>query len=116
LEKLERSHYPTPYSLSKTLKGTQKQVVDLSEKTVDAIAMWLKSANQYFIEWTAPEMDIDAAAELVDLERILSKWKLNWENIWSDTTLRTQVAKEAESWSQRVLDMSGLLNEPPFGL
>jgi hypothetical protein len=49
--------------------------------------------SMYLIEWTAPEMDIDTAAQLVDKARALSRWKLNWESIWFDTTQRTQVAR-----------------------
>ncbi|MDF5718872.1 MAG: hypothetical protein PUP93_34655 [Rhizonema sp. NSF051] len=76
------------------------------------VAIRLIRESQYFIEWTAPEMDIDTAAELVDLMRALSRWKLNWENICSDTIAWTQVTQEAKSWSQRVLSMSGLLASP----
>ncbi|MDF5731566.1 MAG: hypothetical protein PUP92_27055 [Rhizonema sp. PD38] len=63
-------------------------------------------------------MDIDAAAELVDLMRALSRWKLNWENICSDTIARTQVTQEAKSWSQRVLSMSGASPKgiAPYGI
>ncbi|TBR56648.1 hypothetical protein B4U84_28825 [Westiellopsis prolifica IICB1] len=81
------------------------------EQTHPDFAVSLIRESQYFIEWTAPQMDIDTAAELVDLGRTLSRWKLNWEKIWSDTTALSQVKAEVGSWSQRVLDMSGLLNE-----
>ena len=83
----------------------------LSETTQYDEAIRLIRESQYFIEWTAPYMDIDLAAELVDLGRALSRWKLNWENIWSDTAARTQVAQEVNSLSQQVLSMSGLLSE-----
>ncbi|MUG93265.1 hypothetical protein F7734_12825 [Scytonema sp. UIC 10036] len=83
-----------------------------TETTQPDEAIRLIRESQYFIEWTAREMDIDTAAELVDLMRVLSGWKLNWESTWSDATARNQVTVQASSWSQRVLEMSGKLNEP----
>ncbi|WP_026736113.1 hypothetical protein [Fischerella sp. PCC 9605] len=74
-------------------------------------AVSLIRESKYFIEWTAPQMDIDQAAELVELGRTLTRWQFNWEKIWSDTTALSQVQAEVGSWSQRVLDMSGLLSE-----
>jgi hypothetical protein len=76
----------------------------------DVIASLLKE-SLYFIEWTAPHMDIDQAAELVELGRTLTRWLFNWEKIRSDATTLTQVQAEIDLWSQRVLDMSGLLSE-----
>ncbi|MBW4635279.1 MAG: hypothetical protein KME30_26310 [Iphinoe sp. HA4291-MV1] len=67
--------------------------------------------SKYFIEWTASQMDIDQAAELVELGRTLTHWQFNWEKIWSDTTALNQVQAEVSLWSQRVLNMSGLLSE-----
>ncbi|MEA5506379.1 hypothetical protein VB735_25365 [Halotia wernerae UHCC 0503] len=77
----------------------------------DVVASLLKE-SLYFIEWTAPQMDIDQAAELVDLGRTLTRWLFNWEKIRSDTTAITQVTQEVGLWSHRVLDISGLLSEP----
>ncbi|MFL9459005.1 hypothetical protein AB0758_49550 [Tolypothrix bouteillei VB521301_2] len=63
----------------------------------------------YFIEWTAPDMEIDRACELVELGRTLAKWSFHWEKISSDANARNQMAHEANSLSQKVLEMSGLL-------
>ncbi|MCF4967150.1 hypothetical protein [Nostoc sp. CMAA1605] len=79
----------------------------------DAIASLLKE-SLYFIEWTVPNMvqtDVDQAAQLVELGRTLTRWLFSWDKIRSDSTALTQVQTEVSSWSQRVLDMSGLLSE-----
>lgn len=65
--------------------------------------------SQYFIEWTAPSLDLDIATELVDLQRLLSYWKHHWSVLWSNPNYRSQVAKQAQRWSDRILDHSGLL-------
>ena len=64
--------------------------------------------SQFFIEWTADQMDIDQAAELVEVGRVLAYWKLNWEKICSDATSLAQVIQEAGIWSKRVLEISGV--------
>lgn len=79
----------------------------------DVVASLFKE-SLYFIEWTVPNMmqiDIDQASEIVDLGRTLTRWLFNWEKIRSDATALTQVHTEVSLWSQRVLDMSGLLSE-----
>ncbi|BAB77113.1 hypothetical protein ACN23B_28805 (plasmid) [Anabaena sp. FACHB-709] len=79
----------------------------------DVVASLLKE-SLYFIEWTVPNMvqtDVDQAAQIVELGRALTRWLFNWEKIRSDSTALTQVQTEVSLWSQRVLDMSGLLSE-----
>jgi hypothetical protein len=67
--------------------------------------------SKFFIEWTAIDAGIDKAAELVELQVQLAGWQLNWANIWADDTQRVTVAQEAKVWSDRVLEMSGLLSD-----
>ena len=83
----------------------------LNDATLFDKAVSLIRESRYFIEWTAQEMDIDDAAELVELGRALTRWLFNWEKIWSDATARMKVTQEAGTWSERMLDMSGLSRE-----
>ena len=75
-----------------------------------AVVEGLIDESKYFIEWTAAEMDSDTAAKLMELQIQLARWQLNWTKIWSDPTQRRGMAEQAGSWSQRVLEISGLLN------
>jgi hypothetical protein len=71
----------------------------------------------WFVEWAVPEMsDVEEQAELVDLQRQLSKWRNHWEEISGDETARLQVARVAARWSSRVLEISGLLEKEPTRL
>ncbi len=65
--------------------------------------------SKFFIEWTAAEAEVGTAAELVELQVQLARWRRNWMRIWSDPVQRHQVAEQSEAWSKRVLEMSGLL-------
>ena len=74
----------------------------------EAVASLLEE-SKFFIEWTAGEADINTAAELVDLQIQLSLWWRALDRIWQDSAQRQQVASTSGKWSQRVLELSGLL-------
>jgi hypothetical protein len=65
--------------------------------------------SKHFIEWTAAEADIDKAAELVELQVQLARWQNKWHDIWNDPVRRREVAEQSGRWSDRVLELSGLL-------
>lgn len=76
----------------------------------DAVAHLIEE-SKFFIEWTAMDAGIEQAAELVELQVQLARWQLNWSSIWADEAKRRKVAEQAKVWSDRVLEMSGLLSE-----
>jgi hypothetical protein len=65
--------------------------------------------SAFFIEWTAQELELDTCVALAELQRLLVHWRYTWSTVWADPSLRTEVAKQAEAWSQRVLRLAGLL-------
>ncbi|MEH2467997.1 hypothetical protein [Nostoc sp.] len=75
------------------------------------LMLTLVKESRYFIEWTVPDMvkadDIDRAAELVDLGRLLTRWLFHWENIWSDGEQKQSAFLETSYWLRRVLEISG---------
>ena len=70
----------------------------------------LLDESKYFIEWTAPEAEIETAATLVELQIQLARWQRRWASIWDDPVQRRQVAEQSSAWSKRVLEFSGLLD------
>jgi uncharacterized protein YcbX len=71
--------------------------------------------SAHFIEWTAPEASIHTAAELIELQVELARWRRAWPKVWSDPEQRKALTKRAAEWSQRVLELSGLLASPEYG-
>ena len=67
--------------------------------------------TKWFIEWTAAEIEPVYAEELVNIQVQLAIWELSWDDIWLNDKTRSEVAQLAGMWSERVLDMSGLLSE-----
>lgn len=47
--------------------------------------------------------------ELNELQDLLQAWKQEWINIWDKPTETARIAVAASTWSQLILDMSGLL-------
>ena len=75
------------------------------------ITIGVLDESKHFIEWTAAEADVDTAAELVELQLQLVRWQRTWATIWPDPIKRQEVSEIAKHWSDRVLEMSGLLDE-----
>lgn len=67
--------------------------------------------TKFFIEWTAFDAGEGVREQLVAYQRQLALWQVTWAGIWSDLERRSAVAKQAGSWSRRILGMSGLLPE-----
>jgi len=65
----------------------------------------------HFVEWCAPESDLDSQVTLLELQRHLARWRMQLSQRFPDQTWRDQVIAGTQEWSQRVLEMSGLLAE-----
>ena len=70
----------------------------------------LLEESKLFIEWTAGQVDIDSAAELVTMQIQLARWQRNWRSLWADAAQRIKMADQARVWSERVLEISGILS------
>ncbi|MCC3595841.1 MAG: hypothetical protein EAZ94_23960 [Oscillatoriales cyanobacterium] len=69
----------------------------------------LLQESKLFIEWTAADTEIEIAAELVELQVQLACWQYSWAEIRSNAEQRMKVGEQVKIWSEKVLDMSGLL-------
>jgi len=63
-----------------------------------------------FIEWTAAEVEPEAASHLVDLQLILTLWARAWPEAQTNSIQRALLAQQGLYWSDQVLAMSGLLD------
>ncbi|MGA1132588.1 MAG: hypothetical protein ACO31I_10045 [Prochlorotrichaceae cyanobacterium] len=72
----------------------------------DIIAQHLVRESQLFVEWTVPTINLSteiwAATELLELQRSLARWKLNWVELWANDSSREQVAIVAQEWCDRL--------------
>lgn len=64
---------------------------------------------QFYIEWTAGELEPEAAAEMVDIQVLIAMWRKAWPTAQQDATQRSLLSFLAKKWSDKALDYSGLL-------
>ena len=64
-----------------------------------------------FIDWVAPDLDVDRQAILLDVQRLISRYRAHWDRLWPDPSERTTLGREAGHWSDRILALSGLATE-----
>lgn len=77
------------------------------------VAQHLVRESQFFIEWAISAMDLSTsatfAAELVDLQRLLSRWKLGWPELWKSEASRHEISALAAQWCDLIRSRSRLL-------
>jgi len=92
------------------LAANLRRVKSAADRDENRVAVeGLLDESKHFIEWTAAEADIDKAAELVELQLQLARWQYKWHDIWNDPVRRREVAEQSGRWSDRVLELSGLM-------
>jgi hypothetical protein len=68
----------------------------------EAVALMLEE-SRYFIEWTAAEAEPEIAAELVDIQRLLTAWRKIWSEAQESQAQRTLLSVQAKKWSDQLL-------------
>jgi len=79
-----------------------------------AVAKLLEE-SAWFIEWTAPGAPLEMQLTFLECQRQLAKWRLSWADIWADPSRRADVAERVGAWSQKLLDLSGLVQAAAGG-
>lgn len=69
--------------------------------------------SKWFIEWIAPELEVERAAELVKLQLLLVSWDFQSHERWQFEEWRSSLAAQARAWSERILQLSGFAGHKP---
>jgi hypothetical protein len=79
-------------------------------KNVDhrEVVLSIVNESKWFIEWTATELEAERAAELVRLQLLLASWDFLSHERWQFDEWRSSLSAQARTWSDRILNMSGL--------
>lgn len=64
---------------------------------------------KHLIEWTAAEAEPEAAAELVQMQTMLTLWQRAWTEASQNPTQRLLLSIQAKDWSDKAIDFSGLV-------
>jgi hypothetical protein len=62
--------------------------------------------SQYFIEWTAAEVDPEVGEELVNLQVMLALWRRAWPEVEKSQTQRALLSVQSKQWSDRVMQLA----------
>jgi hypothetical protein len=102
-ERFQQNDLSTQLNL---LAGNLAQIQSLMMTGMEAErVVCLVRESLYFIEWMVPrylKVDIDGAADLVNLGRVLAQWRFNWEKIWEDAEVRVETAQRIENLLDQV--------------
>ncbi len=83
--------------------------------THGAVVAQLLEESALLIEWAAPGAPLETQLTLLDCQRQLARWRLSWTDIWADPKRRADVAERVGAWSQKLLDLSGLVQAAAGG-
>ena len=99
---------PIPMRLG-GLAADLARIASFAEIPANAAVESLMEESKAFIEWAAPDLDIEPAARLVEIQRGVARWHLAWSEAQNDAAQRRELARQARAWSDEILGMSGLL-------
>lgn len=77
--------------------------------TDNAVVKNLLEEAKYLIEWTAADTSPETAAELVSMQTLITLWIRAWDTTNQERIQHTLLSVQAKQWSDRALDLSGLL-------
>jgi hypothetical protein len=69
----------------------------------------LAEESAFFIEWAAPDATPAIQCQLLELQRRLVSWTRTWNGLWNDDQQRALMRETAGRWSQRLLQIAGLV-------
>jgi len=75
----------------------------LEQDHSSADTFYLLRETQYLVDWTSLEMNLENQVELLELQRQLSRWKLKWDQIWTNDLERQKVQTQARAWAEKLL-------------
>jgi hypothetical protein len=73
--------------------------------TGSASVVEMLEESRHFIKWTAAEAEPEVAAELVDIQIMLTLWLKVGPDAQHNQTQRTLLSLQAKKWSDQVLDL-----------
>jgi hypothetical protein len=72
----------------------------------ESVAQMLEE-SQYFIEWTAAELDLEMAAELVKIQVLIALWRRAWPEAQHNPQQRIILSAQAKVWAEQILGWAG---------
>ena len=92
------------------LAATLGRISSSAKKSTDpAIVANLLDEAKHLIEWTAAEAELESAAELVQMQTLITIWQKVWTEASQNPKQRLLLSVQAKDWSDKAVDFSGLV-------
>ena len=86
----------------------QMAVLSVDVSNAEAVLALIRETKG-FLELTALDLDVDQGFELAQMQRQLSRWHIHWSEIWADDSGRLEISSLAQTWTNRIQEMAGVL-------
>ncbi len=91
------------------LAATLGRISSSARKSTDPQVVFnLLDEAKHLIEWTAAETEPETAAELVQMQIMITLWQHAWEKASQNLNQRLLLSVQAKDWSDKAVDFSGL--------
>lgn len=92
------------------LAATLGRISSSAKKSTDSrIVSNLLDEAKHLIEWTAAETEPETAAELVQMQTMITLWQRAWTEVSQNPKQRILLSVQAKDWSDKAVDFSGLV-------
>lgn len=92
------------------LAATLGRISSSARNSTDpTIVARLLDEAKHLIEWTAAEVEPEAAAELVRMQTMITLWQRAWDEASQSNRQRLLLSVQAKHWSDKAVDFSGLV-------
>jgi hypothetical protein len=92
------------------LAATLGRISSSARKSTDpTVVSNLLDEAKHLIEWTAADTEPEAAAELVQMQTMITLWQDAWDEASQSPKQRLLLSVQAKDWSNKAVDFSGLV-------
>jgi len=102
---------PVPVRLGNLASSLNRLSTSAPQPERDSTAQSMMRECMSFLEWVGPDADAEIQPELVEMQRLLARWSRRWECEPREAGVREELRAFARQQSDRVLQLSGLLDE-----
>ena len=93
------------------LAATLGRISSSARRSTDPnIVSNLLDEAKHLIEWTAADTEPETAAELVEIQTMITLWQRAWDEVSQSPKQRLLLSVQAKNWSDKALDFSGLVS------
>jgi hypothetical protein len=91
------------------LAATLGRISSSARRSTDPeIVSNLLDEAKHLIEWTAADTEPETAAELVQIQTMITLWQNAWNEAVQNPKQRILLSAQAKNWADRAVDFSGL--------